>query len=82
LEIRLRFNSRVDGVRSRLMLVLPDHTTMSLPSAPQPSPDVLAASANGLQSGAFVIRWQVLASDGHISRGEVPFHVSLATSGQ
>ena len=27
----------------------------------------------GLKPGAYAIRWQVLAPDGHISRGEIPF---------
>jgi methionine-rich copper-binding protein CopC len=26
--------------------------------------------------GAYVLRWQVLAVDGHITRGDVPFTVS------
>jgi methionine-rich copper-binding protein CopC len=25
--------------------------------------------------GAYVLRWQVLATDGHITRGKVPFRV-------
>jgi methionine-rich copper-binding protein CopC len=41
----------------------------------QPSPDVLSATGHGLTKGAYVLRWQVLADDGHITRGEVPFHV-------
>ena len=36
--------------------------------------DVLAASAT-LTPGAYVMRWQVLAVDGHITRGDVPFTV-------
>jgi copper resistance protein C len=74
-DVRLRFNSRVDAERSRLTLVLPDRTSKPLPLQRQSSPDVLTASVSGLKPGDYVIRWQVLASDGHISRGEVPFKV-------
>ena len=37
--------------------------------------DVLTAHAE-LAAGAYVLRWQVLAIDGHITRGEVPFRVA------
>jgi methionine-rich copper-binding protein CopC len=75
LNIRLRFNSRVDGARSKLVLVLPDASSRSLTLAPQGKPDVLEAKAAGLAAGAYKMRWQVLAADGHITRGEVPFQV-------
>jgi methionine-rich copper-binding protein CopC len=29
----------------------------------------------GLVKGAYVLRWQILAMDGHITRGNVPFQV-------
>jgi methionine-rich copper-binding protein CopC len=81
-DVRFRFNSRVDGSRSRLILVLPDRTSQPVAMQSQPSPDVLAATLTGLKPGDYVIRWQVLASDGHISRGEVPFTVALPAPGQ
>jgi methionine-rich copper-binding protein CopC len=28
-----------------------------------------------LQAGKYLIRWQALAPDGHITRGEIPFTV-------
>jgi methionine-rich copper-binding protein CopC len=31
-----------------------------------------------LLPGEYRLRWQVLASDGHITRGEIPFAVSGA----
>jgi methionine-rich copper-binding protein CopC len=74
-DIRLRFNSRVDGERSHLALALPDGKERALTLAPQAKPDVLAAKAAGLTPGAYKVRWQVLAADGHITRGEVPFQV-------
>jgi copper resistance protein C len=72
--IKLRFNVRIDAKRSRLELVGPDKTSTLL-SASQPSPDTLQALAEGLKAGAYSLRWQVLAADGHITRGEIPFNV-------
>jgi methionine-rich copper-binding protein CopC len=74
IEIRMRFNSRVDEVRSRLTLVFPDHTTYRLEIHKQAA-DMLTSRATGLKSGAHSLQWQVLASDGHLTRGEVPFAV-------
>jgi methionine-rich copper-binding protein CopC len=55
--------------------LLPDKSTRQVQLQQQPSPDLLTANATGLSSGAYRLRWQVLASDGHITRGEVPFNV-------
>ncbi len=71
---RLRYNSRIDRWRSRLMLTIPDHEPTVLPIADAPTPDVITAAAD-LRPGAYVVRWQVLAVDGHITRGDVPFTV-------
>lgn len=73
--VKLRFNSRIDGKRSRLLLIGSDGTQNILSIEAQPSPDTLTATATGLKRDFYVIRWQVLANDGHITRGEVPFHV-------
>ena len=73
--VTLTFNVRVDAARSRLELLMPDASTIPLPASKQPSPDTLASKLSGLKSGAYTIRWQVLAPDGHISRGEIPFTV-------
>jgi hypothetical protein len=75
LAIRLRFNSRIDGPRSRLTLVLPDGRSRALALEPQTAPEVLTAKAAALTHGAYKLLWQVLAADGHITRGEVPFRV-------
>jgi len=75
LTMQLKFNSRVDGKRSRLDLVYPDGKLYPLSIAPQSAPDTLNAPAHGLLPGGYKIRWQVLAADGHITRGEVPFAI-------
>jgi copper resistance protein C len=71
----LRFNVRIDASRSRLTLVATDGSQPGLKSLKQPSPDTLAAEASGLKPGEYHLRWQVLASDGHITRGNIPFTV-------
>lgn len=73
--INLKYNSRIDGARSTLSLLKPDGTVEKLDSPAQPAPDVLSATRRRLGKGSYVLRWQVLAGDGHITRGEVPFQV-------
>jgi methionine-rich copper-binding protein CopC len=73
--IKLRFNVRIDATRSRLTLVKPDATTQSLTTTKDAPADTLASQAQSLNPGEYRIRWQVLASDGHITRGEIPFQV-------
>jgi hypothetical protein len=75
ITINLKYNSRVDGARSTLSLLKPDGTVEKIGAPVQSAPDVLTATGHGLTKGAYVLRWQVLASDGHITRGEVPFQV-------
>ena len=74
-DITLRYNVRIDGGRSRVLLIAADGKETALPLARQPSPDVLQCKASGLQPGAYKLKWNVLASDGHMSKGEVPFTV-------
>ena len=66
----LRFNSRVDAKRSTLTLVGPDGNFQSLQIADNCPPDQLVGEARGLTTGSYILRWQVLAADGHITRGE------------
>ena len=75
ITINLKYNSRVDGARSTLSLLKPDGTIIKIDTPAQLAPDVLSATSRGLTKGAYVLRWQVLAGDGHITRGEVPFQV-------
>ncbi len=71
--ITLRFNSRVDPVRSRVVLRTGESEAI-LQVDPAGPGEILVAPAT-LAPGAYVIRWQVLAIDGHITRGDVPFTV-------
>jgi copper resistance protein C len=72
--IELKYNSRVDASRSSLVLLAPGGKLLPL-SATQSGPGALTARAAQLTKGSYVLRWQVLSSDGHISRGEIPFEV-------
>jgi methionine-rich copper-binding protein CopC len=74
--IMLKYNVRVDAKLSKLQLLNPDNSTSDLKVDAQTSPDTLNAKATGLTPGAYRIRWQVLAPDGHITRGEIPFTVA------
>ena len=78
LPLRLRFNVRIDAVRSRLTLVHPDGSSETLQIDGQAPPDTILSQAKGLNPGEYRLRWQVLASDGHITRGEIPFTVTKA----
>ena len=76
LEVALSYNSRLDQQRSRLGLTLPDGTRKPLTLIQNPAqPWVLAAKLGGLAPGAYILHWQVLAVDGHMTRGNVPFTV-------
>jgi len=74
ITIELRFNSRIDAARSRLSILLADRSVRPL-ALEQSTPGTLSSRAVGLSAGAYALRWQVLAADGHITRGEVPFLV-------
>lgn len=76
LPVRLRFNSRIDHERSRLTLIRPDGSSLPVPLAASGAPDTLAAEIDGLAPGRYRLRWQVLAIDGHITRGDIPFSVA------
>jgi len=76
IAIHLKYNSRVDGGRSALSLLKPDGTVERISGLTQPTPDSVSATTKGLAKGAYVLRWQVLSDDGHITRGEVPFRVN------
>ena len=76
IAIKLRFNVRIDAGRSRLTLVAPDGSTQALEISKKTPADTLSTQATGLAAGAYRLRWQVLASDGHITRGEIPFTVT------
>lgn len=70
--IRLRFNSRIDIARSRLTLVVPGRDDQGLQIRPGPTPDLMEADTI-MAAGEMQLHWQVLAIDGHITRGVIAF---------
>ncbi len=75
LHVQLKFNSRVDGPHCTLSLAKADGKAGNLPLSKQVAPNELDANAPALEPGTYSLRWQALASDGHITRGEIPFRV-------
>jgi methionine-rich copper-binding protein CopC len=75
LDVTMRFNVRIDGGRSRVVLIAPDGTSSPLALAKQAKPDILQCHATGLKPGTYRLQWNVLASDGHMSKGDIPFTV-------
>jgi len=77
LSIDIRFNSRIDAGRSRLLLLIPKRANS--PSVILPleagEADALRASAMNLEDGPYELLWQTLSVDGHITRGVIPFEV-------
>ena len=73
--VLLRFNCRIDAKRSKLILVDPHGAQHEMVIDSQTSPDMLGTRATGLEHGSYTLQWRVLASDGHITRGDVPFSV-------
>jgi len=70
------YNSRVDRARSRLTLTRPDNTQTVLRISQTGAPNVIATSTELTAPGPYSVRWQVLAIDGHITRGDVHFTVT------
>ena len=75
LHVDLKFNSRVDGTRSTVQLSTADGAVRSLELSTQTSPSEIVTHADGLSKGSYTLRWQALASDGHITRGQIAFQV-------
>jgi methionine-rich copper-binding protein CopC len=73
--MEFRFNSRIDRLRSRLTLTRPDRSQTVLPIRDE-GPEELLYTTVALTPGAYTVRWQVLAVDGHITRGDVAFTVT------
>jgi methionine-rich copper-binding protein CopC len=73
--VLLKYSSRVDLDHSTLTLLDPDGKVQKVSIESEPTPGVLSARLTGLVRGTYVLRWQVLATDGHITRGKVPFQV-------
>ncbi|WP_374656272.1 copper resistance CopC family protein [Dongia sp.] len=76
IDLAFTFNVRIDTARSKLTLTGPDGGVRDIPILPNDSPAVLASRLSALAPGSYSVRWQVLATDGHITRGDVKFTVA------
>jgi methionine-rich copper-binding protein CopC len=76
LPIELTFNSRIDAAHSSLSLHGADGKPIVLtPIDLNANPNILRCTAPSIHPGHYSLHWQVVASDGHISRGAIPFDV-------
>jgi methionine-rich copper-binding protein CopC len=74
--LTLKYNSKIDQGRSKLVLVEPNHSETPLViGSNDAKPNELDSEAT-LTPGAYVIHWQALALDGHITRGDLAFTVT------
>jgi len=71
-EVRLVFNSRIDATRSRATIDVPGRADVPLELVAD-SPTSVRATVVIDASGPCVLHWQVLALDGHITRGTIAF---------
>ncbi len=75
-DITLTYNSRIDALHSSLHLVGPDGKAQTLAVDAHGAPNLLTAKAPVLTAGEYKLEWQVMATDGHITRGTVEFRVA------
>ena len=75
-NVTLTYNSRIDVAHSSLHLVGPDGKAQSLVVDAHAAPNLLVAKGPVLTAGAYKLEWQVMATDGHITRGTVEFRVA------
>jgi methionine-rich copper-binding protein CopC len=76
LAILLSFNSRIDPARSTLTLDRAGLASIPVAIDKKPArPSELSGKLSDLTSGTYKLHWQVLAVDGHITRGVISFSV-------
>jgi methionine-rich copper-binding protein CopC len=74
-DILLKYNSRIDREHSTLVLHAPDGKEDKVPIGSESAPGLVSAKLTGLVKGAYELRWQVLATDGHVTRGKLLFQI-------
>ena len=76
-RIYLRFNSKLEKRLSRVTLASADGRPVPLPAVAEGSemPDRIVLPLGKLRAGAYVVRYKVLAVDGHITEGVLRFSV-------
>src|SRR5437870_4103140 len=76
-RIYLRFNSKIEKRLTRVSISATDGRAVPLPVVADGSqaPDRISLPLAPLRPGAYVIRYKVLAADGHITEGALRFSV-------
>ena len=77
-QVTLRFNSRIEKRFTRVTLAAADQAPVpvALPAADaEATPDRLTIPLKPLEPGVYVLRYRVLAVDGHITEGVLRFTV-------
>ena len=77
-QVTLRFNSKIEKRFTRVTLAAADRppVVVALPSSDdQGAPDRLVIPLGPLAPGVYVLRYRVLAVDGHITEGGLRFTV-------
>ena len=76
--VTLRFNSRIEKRFTRVTLALADQAPVAValpPADAEAPPDRLTIPLQPLGPGVYVLRYRVLAVDGHITEGALRFTV-------
>ena len=72
----LTFNSRVDQGRSTLTLEDAKQGRVALAIQRNAGgPEKLLSTASHVMPGSYLLHWQVLSIDGHITQGQISFEV-------
>jgi methionine-rich copper-binding protein CopC len=76
-RLYLRFNSKIEKRLTQVSLTAAGGRAVPLPVSVDGSqgPDRVAIPLGPLRPGAYVVRYKVLASDGHITEGALRFSV-------
>lgn len=75
-EVVLRFNSKIEHALSRVSIQTSSGRPVPLTvSAGTSTPDRLVIPLSPLAAGTYVVRYRVLAADGHLTEGSLRFTV-------
>ncbi|HTT07290.1 MAG TPA: copper resistance CopC family protein [Gammaproteobacteria bacterium] len=76
-HIDLRFNSRIDHARSRLILTDAAGHKVRVTIPGDAPADHILTTVKGVAPGKCTLEWRVLSVDGHLTRGLIPFTVTV-----
>jgi methionine-rich copper-binding protein CopC len=79
-QVTLRFNSKIEKRFTRVTLAAADRppAPVAVPESDDPAtPDRIVIPLRPLAPGVYVLRYRVLAVDGHITEGALRFTVGL-----